>query len=193
MRSLILVFVIQAGFLGCGGSKPPCTLNRQAGSLVATADARLNPDDAGNPLPTRVRIFQLASRESLAEASFEEMWGDAKAALGPALLEDSEFTIYPSSKEVRDLVLNDQAHFLAVVALVRRPTGDEWLSIVDLRGTPRECPVKRRRVRDAIQLDPRLEIRVREYRVETKLHEVREDGANRGCDEHEDCTSGDEG
>lgn len=173
-RGLQLLFVcVFLSTAGCGGAKAPCTLDREAGSLAISADSRLNPDDAGDSLPTRVRVLQLTNARVLDEIDFEDFWGDPKSALGPALIADSEITIFPGGREIRDFSLDPQAHYLAVIALVRRPIGKDWISVIDLRGLPYECPVKKRRVRKPIPLRANVNILLREYKVEAHIKEER--------------------
>ena len=109
--------------LGCNGNqaRPACDAQENANLRIAATD-RANPDTDGRPLPTIVRIYQL----------FEEIWNTDEDILGDALLGKDELTVYPDTTLNRQFERNPEANYIVGMAVVRRPTGVSWRSILEL-------------------------------------------------------------
>jgi type VI secretion system VasD/TssJ family lipoprotein len=67
---------------------------------------------------------------SLEPAAFDPIWRDAQAVLGDTLLSVDEVTLYPGQTIVRSFERNPEASYIVGMAVVRRPTGKSWRSIV---------------------------------------------------------------
>lgn len=117
----------------CGGNnaRPTCDPQENANLRIEATD-RLNPDDDGRPLPTKVRIYQLANIGAMETATFEEIWNDDEETLGEAFLGKDEVWIYPDSRLSRQFERNPDANYIVGVAIVRRPTGVSWRTILEL-------------------------------------------------------------
>lgn len=100
--------------------------------LTLRASDLLNPDDRGAPLPTMVVIYQLKSAARLASADAEDLYRQPKQVLGEDLLQADELQLAPGQIQTRTIERDKAARTLAVVALVRRPAGAAWRSIVGL-------------------------------------------------------------
>ncbi|MFK7986013.1 MAG: type VI secretion system lipoprotein TssJ [Sandaracinaceae bacterium] len=118
---------------GCGGNnaRPSCDAQENA-QLRITATDRMNPDEDGRPLPTIVRIYQLANISTMETATFDEIWRNDEETLGDAFLGKDELTIYPESVISREFERNPDANYVVGVAIVRRPTGQSWRTIMEL-------------------------------------------------------------
>jgi type VI secretion system protein VasD len=128
-----VVICFAAAWIGCGAStpRPSCPVPEQ-GRIEFVGTDRLNPDDTGRPLPTIVRLYQLSSLGDVEQASFEAMWRAPTEVLGDTLLGVEEVTVYPDRTIRRPFERNEEARFLVAVAIVRRPMGESWRSIIEL-------------------------------------------------------------
>lgn len=117
---------------GCGqNARPSCDAQEDA-QLRIEATERMNPDEEGRPLPTVVRVYQLSNINVMETASFEEIWQNAEETLGDAVLGSDELTIYPDTRINREFERNPEANYIVGVAIVRRPTGVSWRTILEL-------------------------------------------------------------
>lgn len=121
--------------------------------VALQASDQLNPDEQGASLPTMVLLYQLKSAAKIETADFEDVYRRAKESLGEDLLQADEVEIAPGQSQTKTLARDKAAKALAVVAVVRRPAGPGWRSIVPL-------PVADERVR--------LTFRLEGYRIERK-------------------------
>jgi type VI secretion system protein VasD len=142
--------------------RPECPAPR-SGELVLEASDHLNPDRHGAALPTEVRLYQLRDAASLEHASFEDVWQDAAAALGDAIVSEESVTVYPGQTIRRQLRAEDDAHVIAAVVIVREPAGNAWRAVVSTAGSTASAPPDDR---CAAALPPRLTFRIEGYRIE---------------------------
>lgn len=150
--------------VGCGGASaprppaPPCALPVQ---VAWVASDRLNPDESGAALPTLVRVHQLKTVAHLDELEFEDLWRRPAEALGADQVGMQEGTVFPGQTLVQDVELDPATRFLVGVAVVRRPTGSLYRSVVVLPTASERCD--RFESRGAPR--PAVQFRVDEYRV----------------------------
>jgi len=126
---LLLALVLVA----CGGgqSRPDCDAQENA-SLRVMATERMNPDEEGRPLPTLVRVYQLASISVMETADFDDIHTNDEETLGDAFLGKDEFTMFPETQITRQFERNPEANYIVGFAAVRRPTGVSWRTILEL-------------------------------------------------------------
>lgn len=135
----LLLSVATLALVGCGAAvpRPSCDFP-EAGNLSVQGTDRVNPDARGRSLPTIVRVFQLSTIGALEDATFDELWHAPEEALGDAVLSMEEMTYYPSNDGEAGPVIrrpferNPEANFIVGMAIVRRPAGVSWRSIVEL-------------------------------------------------------------
>jgi type VI secretion system protein VasD len=125
------------GLLGVACSTPRTALAPAEPTAVPleleiTAADRLNPDESGNSLVTAVVVYQLKSSAKLEAADFDQLYRNAKEALGADLLQSEELTLEPGQKLRRRIETDRAARAVAVVAQFRRPTGTSWRAVADL-------------------------------------------------------------
>ena len=118
---------------GCGGNnaRPNCDASEQANLTIRATD-RANPDEDGRPLPTVIRVYQLANIGTMETATFEEIWESDEDTLGEAFLGKDELTIYPDTTVNREFERNPDANYIVGAAIVRRPTGQSWRTILEI-------------------------------------------------------------
>jgi type VI secretion system protein VasD len=100
--------------------------------LRVVSVARLNPDELGVPLPTSIRVYQLASASKFNSLELTDLLGDPKARLGPDLLGIEELQLEPGGVADLSFTREKGTRFLGVVAIVRRPAGTGWRQVVEL-------------------------------------------------------------
>jgi type VI secretion system protein VasD len=100
--------------------------------IALQASDQLNQDEQGASLPTMVLFYQLKSAAKVDTADFEDIYRRAKESLGEDLLQADELEIVPGQSQTKTLARDKAARTLAVVAVVRRPAGPAWRSIVEL-------------------------------------------------------------
>src|SRR5947209_9259806 len=100
--------------------------------IALQASDQLNPDEQGASLPTMVLFYQLKSAAKADTADFEDVYRRPKESLGEDLLQADELEIAPGQSQTKTLARDKNAKALAVVAVVRRPAGPAWRSIVTL-------------------------------------------------------------
>ena len=100
--------------------------------ITLQASSQLNQDEQGASLPTMVLIYQLKSAAKIADAGFENIYRRAKESLSEDLLQSDEVEVTPGQVQTKTLARDKAATALAVIAVVRRPAGPGWRSIVEL-------------------------------------------------------------
>lgn len=132
-----LAFAIVTGTSGCAFG--PRADRPTAVDVTLHAAQRLNPDEAGQPLPTMFRIQLLASASKAESASYETLYRGEKETLGEDLLAQDELVLSPGETVKKKIVADKPARALLVVGIFRKPTGTSWRAVVPIeRGRPRE-------------------------------------------------------
>lgn len=145
-RSILLgVLLLAALHAGCASSPETRQDCPDAPPIALTIEAtdELNPDDDGVALATELRIYQVRDSAALEMASFEEVWQDAAAALGDALVSEETLTVYPGSRLERALRPDPETTAIVGVVIVRQPAGRTWRALVPITTTaagPQTCP-----------------------------------------------------
>jgi type VI secretion system protein VasD len=114
----------------------PCTLPIE---VALEATARLNPDVDGTPLPTVVRLYQLSALERIEQADFQQLWEHPAEALERDVLATRELTLFPGRSQRVPVALRPDIRFLAAMAVVREPTGNQWRALLPLPESARLC------------------------------------------------------
>jgi type VI secretion system protein VasD len=131
---------------GKGGGDKPTPID-----VTVSAGQRINLDESGQPLPTVIRLYLLASASKAEAASYEELYRGAEA-LGPDVLASDALVLSPGETAKKRLAAEKPARALLVVGVFRKPTGTSWRAIVPIeKGKPRE-----------------VTLRAEEYRVERR-------------------------
>jgi type VI secretion system protein VasD len=128
-----IVWSAAALSIACGSVPPPqaCDARESAGLHIA-ADDTLNLGLDERPLPTLVRVYQLRNLGRAETASFAELTEHADETLGDAMLSMDEMRLYPDRSIDTDFQRNPDASYVMAVAVVRRPSGNSWRTILEL-------------------------------------------------------------
>lgn len=159
---LVAGVALDALSAGCASGPEPRPECAAAAPIALTIDAspRMNPDAGGHALPTELRLYQVRDARALDAASFDDVWRDASAVLGDALLSEESLTLYPGDRLERELRPEDEATSIVAVVIVRQPAGRTWRAVVPMTRTSASgeaCPTLR---------PGRVLLRLDEYRVE---------------------------
>ncbi|MFY9271302.1 MAG: type VI secretion system lipoprotein TssJ [Candidatus Manganitrophaceae bacterium] len=101
--------------------------------LSLTGTASLNAADDGAPLPVVVRVYQLKGKERMEGADFVSLWKEEGKILEEELLERQEVTLFPGVRTMVPLQPKEEAAYLGIMALFRRPEGEGWRQVIPLK------------------------------------------------------------
>jgi type VI secretion system VasD/TssJ family lipoprotein len=139
---------------GCASTLAPavaCETPARVEITVASG-ALLNPDEAGDALPTEIRVLELRDATLFENTSFDDAWAPA-APLSDLIVATHSITLYPGESAALVVAPIPETHAIVGIAIVRRPAGRTWRVIVPIGALP--CG-----------LDARLPLLVDEYRIE---------------------------
>lgn len=129
-----LVAVCAAVLLtGCGG---PRTV-----TVPVRGVAPLNPNDAQESTPVDVRVWPLAGADRFKAATVDQLWTDAKTALGADLIgEARSFTVFPGAAGDppvdQRVEMPSSTRFVGVLAMYQRSDAQDQratvLSVADI-------------------------------------------------------------
>jgi type VI secretion system VasD/TssJ family lipoprotein len=128
MRSIVILLSVLC-FL-CVGCSGPRQVN-----LPVRGVAPLNPNDAQESTPVDVRVWPLAAPDRFRAATVDQLWTDAKGALGPDLLGEARvFTVFPGGPAdpvvEQRLEVPGSTAFLGVLAMCQRSDAQDQRATV---------------------------------------------------------------
>ena len=106
----------------CAGSQPPSTKL----VLDIDADPQINVNEAGQPSPIVVRLYELKDLAAFTKADFFDLFDDDAKALGSDLVNRREFEIKPGDKIHIEDTAGSTARQFAVVAGFRDQQNATW-------------------------------------------------------------------
>lgn len=118
--AMFTAIVASLGATGCSTS----AMNMQVAST-----ANLNMNEADEPLPVVLRIYQLSQAEGFRAASFKELWRKDLQTLGNALLVKEEIVVDPAQTRRIDISRHENVKYVGVVAIFRQAEGEQWKSL----------------------------------------------------------------
>lgn len=124
MRPSKFILILPIFFLFSCSTLVPAPLHVK----IASANG-LNPDEHQRSLAVVVRVYQLVDADSFQSASFEELWKHDARVLGNQRLRQQEWVILPGQRTERLITLHPETHYLGIIALFRRPRGQQWKAI----------------------------------------------------------------
>lgn len=101
-----------------------CTSTQVKLDVSATDNLNLNEFDEA--LPVVLRIYQLTDVQGFKTATFEELWKSDKSVLANSLITVAEKTVNPSDKLSIDFEQAEGAKYVAVLALFRDRSDENW-------------------------------------------------------------------
>lgn len=83
--------------------------------------AAINADGAQTPLATMVRVYQLKDRKNVDAADYPKLLRDADTVLKDDVLASKSLLVMPKGSVTLNMPMDENAQFVAVVALFNRP------------------------------------------------------------------------
>lgn len=107
------------------------------------ADSSINPNDAGEPSPVVVRVYELKSLSGFQQAQFFELLDNDAQKLGADLVSKREFEMKPGDKQNLDRTTSVDTHFIGVIAGFRNIDQATWRASAELMpDTPTNIVIK---------------------------------------------------
>lgn len=91
-----------------------------------SSTANLNMNNAKEPLPVVVRIYQLSDPKLFENATFNDLWKNDLAVLGNSLLRKDSLTLDPASQQKIQFERHDQTRFVALMAAFNNQPSNSW-------------------------------------------------------------------
>lgn len=122
MRKIVVGLLLVMSLVGCSSTA----------DMYINAAQNLNQDQSRQSLPVQVRIYQLSDKNAFSQATFRDLWQQDSSVLGNSLLEKREITVNPNSTSKVAIKLQDDCHYIGVVAIFRKPNGDNWRAVYQI-------------------------------------------------------------
>jgi type VI secretion system protein VasD len=119
--------------------EPPKPCDVQIVTLNIYAADNINPNENGNPRPVVVQLYQLKNEVRMENATYDQIYRDAKGTLEDDLLKVDELSIYPNDLVEVKFERIKEASTLAGVALFRGPRGSSWKTFYEFPLMPGEA------------------------------------------------------
>ncbi|MBW2733526.1 MAG: type VI secretion system lipoprotein TssJ [Deltaproteobacteria bacterium] len=129
----LLALMHQSGGKGC---------ERAPIEVFLQASPYLNQNKKQQPMPVEVRVFLLRDRETFDGLDFETVWQRAEEALADSIVKTSSLTVFPGKLKIYPLKSAPDVAYVALVGVFRRPQGDTWRYVFDIREKNRVCATK---------------------------------------------------
>ena len=100
-----------------------------------SSTANLNMNNAKEPLPVVVRIYQLTDPKLFENATFNELWKNDLAVLGNSLLRKDSLTLDPASHKKIRLERHEQTRFVALMAAFNNQPNNSWRVVKKSNGS----------------------------------------------------------
>jgi type VI secretion system protein VasD len=123
------------GFLAALLSVLVCACATPQVKLNLSSTANLNMNNAKQPLPVVVRIYQLTDAKAFEGATFNELWKNDVAVLGNTLLRKDTLTLDPASRQQIHFDRDAQTRFVAVMAAFNHQTDNSWRVVKTIKGS----------------------------------------------------------
>lgn len=113
-----LVFIIPLFLISA------CTISAVKMQLIASS--YINPDAKNRALPVLIRVYQLSHADLFNNATFQQLWLNDDQTLGTALIKRQEIILNPQRTATIQIIPDDNAHYIGVIALYRNPKQSQW-------------------------------------------------------------------
>lgn len=129
-RKLSKAVVVCAAAVAAGCSRLP---KPTPVSVLLIADDNINPNEAGEPSPVVVRIYELKGVKAFNNADYFDFVDDDAKTLGADLIASQEYELTPGEEEDYKREISSEATHLAVVAGFRNIQSATWRTSVELK------------------------------------------------------------
>lgn len=127
----------RAMLLAALGSLAACGASPTRTSLTLSAAAGLNPNQAAQPSPLVVRVYELKSVDTFNQLQFFDLFDQDVAKLGADLLNRRELEIQPGATVTWQREADPAARFVGAIAGYRELANITWRASVPLRAESR--------------------------------------------------------
>lgn len=135
-KKIISVLFLIVFINGCSSAQnvfkplaPSDQLTRVTFSLFADED--VNPDFLGTSSPIEVQVFELVDDSMFMSADFDEINIDYEKALKTNFVKSYDYVMTPGQfKFIDDFEINQDTHYIGVVAKFSEPNLSEWKKAV---------------------------------------------------------------
>lgn len=103
--------------------------------LGLSSTANLNMNNADDPLPVVIHIYQLTDAKAFEKATFNELWKDDQTILGDSLLHKDTLTLDPASHQDIQFDRYPQTQFVALMAAFNNQTDNSWRVVKEVKGS----------------------------------------------------------
>lgn len=103
-------------------------------TMQLTAASQINPDIKNRALPVLIRIYQLSQADAFNNATFHQLWLNDDQTLGASLVKRQEIIVNPGGTQTVQIVPENNAHFIGIIALYRNPKHSQWRLIQVMPG-----------------------------------------------------------
>jgi type VI secretion system VasD/TssJ family lipoprotein len=107
--------------------------------IFMQAGKQLNLNKEGQSMPVEVRVLLLRARERFDQLDFETLWKGASEPLGKDLVKSASLTVFPGKLKIFPMKSSRRVAYVALVGIFRRPEGQRWKYVVDVRSRNRRC------------------------------------------------------
>jgi type VI secretion system VasD/TssJ family lipoprotein len=111
-----------------------------------------------------IRVYQLKSSKNIEDAEFEQIWQHDRETLADDVLSANEMTLAPNDLKVVNIKRSEDARYVAVIGLFRKPDGIAWRAI---RLIPTICNRGGTAMKNASK-EITVEFLVEDYRIEVR-------------------------
>jgi type VI secretion system protein VasD len=153
----------------CSSTPPPepakpCDV--QMVTLNIYAADNINPNEAGNPRPVVVRLYQLKGDVRLLNASYDDVLLKDKEVLADDIMKMDEVGVFPNDLVEVKFERIKEASFLAGVALFHSPKGTSWKTFYEFPLPPGEASCGGRESDAGPEADPRAAFYIESTKID---------------------------
>ncbi|EXU74196.1 type VI secretion system lipoprotein TssJ [Erwinia mallotivora] len=96
--------------------------------------AAINADESQTPLATMVQVYQLKDRQKVDAVDYQKLLRDADNTLKEDIVASKSLLVMPKGSVTLNMLMNEEAKFVAVVGLFNRPDmrNNSWKLVLSL-------------------------------------------------------------
>lgn len=127
---LLIIIAIGASTLGCSTA---AKVWKPYDDITVSSSQTVNPDGNQRPSPVQFKIYELSSRSTFDNLSFDRAFYDAKTFLSDELISEVSYTLQPSSTIEHRVKLQKNTYFIAIVAGYINIDDARWKHVYDVK------------------------------------------------------------
>jgi type VI secretion system protein VasD len=132
LKLFLSVMILSTVLLSGCALVPESMLPDHQIQLNIRTTAGLNPDEAGNPSPLTLKVYELNAPDSFQEIDFIPLFQKPKEVLGEDILGEQIIQLKPNSKIAVNFKVKRNTKYLGVVAAYQNIQSAEWRLLIPL-------------------------------------------------------------